>query len=59
MTREISEKNSVVNLVISHSDKAKAIIDSCMEIPIYKIKYSQIISYQNEDLIENYCTTKI
>jgi len=39
MAREIREKESVVNLAMPQSDEAKAIIDSCMEIPIYIIKY--------------------
>jgi len=32
----MSAKESVVNLATPHSDEARAIIDNCMEIPIYK-----------------------
>ena len=39
----ISAKESVVNLATPHWDEAKAIIDNCMEIPIYLKKYYQII----------------
>ena len=39
----IRAKESVVNLATPHSDEARAIIDNCMEIPIYKKQEYQII----------------
>ena len=36
MPNAIKEKESVVNLAIPHCDEAKAKIDKCMELLIYK-----------------------
>ena len=45
MTNAISAKESVVNLAMPHWFEAKAIIDNCMEIPIYKKQWYQIIYF--------------
>ena len=51
---EIRAKESVVSLATPHSAEAKAIIDNCMEKPIYKKILSDYL-LSTEFLIENYC----
>ena len=45
IANEIKANESVVNLATPHSDEANATIVNCIEIPINKIKYYQIILY--------------
>ena len=47
----IKAKESVVNLAIPHSDDAKAKIDRCMELIIYK-KYYQSMHYKFNYLLK-------
>ena len=51
ITNEIKAKESVVNLAMPHSDEAKAKIDRCMELIIYK-KYYQSVHYKFNYLLK-------